>query len=331
MNNTDDAHTITTNNRLPRYQRAETEVPCVLTPRDLEILKHVESFRLLTSDHVRLLVPGSDQGILRRLQVLFHDGYLDRPRPRYVNGGGSAKMIYAITNKGAQTLQKAGLIERRAKTDLNAQNKDVGDLFIAHRLLVSHIRTVLTAACNARPDLELVSWREGKEIMDTIEVALPETYATVPIAADGFFTIRDAQGRTHYFVEADRGSMPIKRFTRKLQGYAAYAKAQKHTEKFGIKKFRVLTVTSSHSRCRNLVNAASAVFQDLRDLHNKFLFATEAELPLQKPEKIFDKIWLRLDAAQPCSLGLVQESQNERRSCPMQKPSNVNPEAQYGP
>ena len=97
--------------RLPRYTRGATEVSCVLTPRDLSILQAVESFRLLTSEQIQLLAEGSDQGILRRLQVLFHAGYLDRLRPQFVNGGGSAKMIYAITNKGIRTLHKEGLIQ----------------------------------------------------------------------------------------------------------------------------------------------------------------------------------------------------------------------------
>jgi hypothetical protein len=216
--------------RLPRYTRAAAVV-CQLTPRDLDILKHVESFRLLTSEHIIALVKGSAQNTLRRLQVLFHAGYLDRLRPQFVNGGGSAKMIYAITNKGAGVLQKEGLIQKLSKTDRNAQNREVSDLFIQHRLLVSHIRAMFLLACqgnqpttshatyfpacqgnaNAAPSVQFLSWREGKEIMDTIEVALPHGYATVPVAADGFFTLADAQGRTHYAVEADRGRMSLKR------------------------------------------------------------------------------------------------------------------------
>ena len=77
--------------RLPRYTCAKTELSCVLTPRDLEILKHVEGFRLLTSEHLQLLVPGSPQGILRRLQKLLHDGCLDRLRPRFAQGGWSMR------------------------------------------------------------------------------------------------------------------------------------------------------------------------------------------------------------------------------------------------
>ena len=99
-------------NRLRRYRRTSTEVACVLTPRDLEILRLVESFRLLNSEHLTALIPGSKQVILRRLQILFHAGYLDRLRPHRVENGGSSKMIYAITNRGVQTLQKEGLIQK---------------------------------------------------------------------------------------------------------------------------------------------------------------------------------------------------------------------------
>jgi hypothetical protein len=288
--------------RLPRYRRAGADVTCVLTARDLEIMRLVESFRLASSEQIQLLVEGSDQGILRRLQALFHAGYLDRLRRQYVPGGGSAKMIYAITNKGVTTLQQAGLIDKATQTDRNAQNRELHDFSIAHRLLVSHIRAVLTAACANRPDVGFVFWREGRELFDTIEVTLPQKYATFPIAPDGFFAIQNAQGRRlHLMVEADRGSMNLERFTRKLQAYAAYGRAGKHTEKFGIKHFRVLTVTTSPARCQNLI-AAAAAGADIRKDGRMFLFATEERLPLLEPAKIFDKIWTMPGVSAPCSI-----------------------------
>ena len=35
-----------------------------------------------------------------------------------------------------------------------------------------------------------------------IEVALPDTYAQLPVAPDGFFALQDAKGRLHFCVEA---------------------------------------------------------------------------------------------------------------------------------
>lgn len=275
--------------RLPRYRRA-TEVPCDLTPRDLDILKAVQSFRLLTSEHIQLLAQGSDQGILRRLQKLFHAGYLDRLRPNHVPGGGCAKMIYAISNRGVQNLQKAGLIQRLTKTDWNAQNRSLHDLSIRHTLLISHIRSVLTASCTPPSGLELLFWREGRELQDTIEVALPDSYARIPVAPDGFFGLRDAQGRSHFFVEADRGTMTVKRFTRKLLAYTAYFREKRHTAKFGIRFFRVLTVTSSAARCQNL-RAAAAAQGEVRALGRMLLFTSEEKLSLMRPKRVLEDIW----------------------------------------
>jgi DNA-binding IclR family transcriptional regulator len=50
-----------------------------LTPRDLLILRAVYRHRLLRSTHLIALADGSRQTTLRRLQLLFHHGYLDRP------------------------------------------------------------------------------------------------------------------------------------------------------------------------------------------------------------------------------------------------------------
>ena len=49
--------------------------------------------------------------------------------------------------------------------------------------------------------------------------------------------MRDAKGRSSFFVEADRGTMTLERFTRKLKAYAAYFRQKKHEEKFGITLF----------------------------------------------------------------------------------------------
>ena len=324
--------TIDTTNRLPRYHRSVAQVACALTTRDLNILRLVESFRLLTSEHIQRLAEGSPQGILRRLQILFHAGYLDRLRPRFAEGGGSSKIVYAITNRGVQTLQKEGLIKNPPKTDRNAQNRDLDDIHIAHALLISTIRAVLTAACKEKNGLELLFWREGRDLLDTIEVALPDTYAKVPVAPDGFFGLRDAKGRSSFFVEADHGTMTLKRFTRKLKAYAAYFREKKHQEKFGITFFRVLTVTSSAIRQRNLITSAEAA-EDLRRLKKMFLFTTEEKLSLARPESFFEKIWTIPASPEPQMLFGQDPSENPNQKETITMPQNPNAhiEVRHGP
>ena len=97
------------------------------------------------------------------------------------------------------------------------------------------------------------------------------------------------------------GARPIKRFTRKLQAYAAYYAQKKHTDKFGIKHFRVLTVTSGAARCRNLVKAAEAA-DDVRESARLFRFAAEKDLLLSSPESVLDKIWIAPGRQELCSI-----------------------------
>ncbi len=52
----------------------------------------------------------------------------------------------------------------------------------------------------------------------------------------------------YFFLEADRGTMTLKRFTLKLKGYAAYWGEKKHEDRFGIRYFRVHIVTMSAVR-----------------------------------------------------------------------------------
>jgi len=68
------------------------------------------------------------------------------------------------------------------------------------------------------------------------------------------------------FLEADRGTMPVERakhdassIARKLLAYAQTWKTGIHRSRFGISRVRVLTVTTSESRCQSIRSAASTV------------------------------------------------------------------------
>src|SRR5439155_15241505 len=205
-------------------------------------------------------------------------------------GEGSAKMIYAVTNHGVRSLHKAGLLTDPTATDWNFQNRTLHDFSIQHTLLIAHIRTVLTAACARHADLKLISWREGPATQDAIEVALPEGYRRIPVAPDAYIALEDAKGRMNFFLEADRGTMTLKRFHLKLRAYAAYWREKKHHDKFGIRNFRVLTVATSAVRCKNLV-AAVEEDDDLRPFARMFLFTEEQKLCISRPPSMFEPIW----------------------------------------
>src|SRR5690349_8109332 len=94
--------------RLPRFQRVPSASPVEITDRDKEIIRLVNQHRFLRSSHILTLVDGSDQQILRRLHLLYHHGYLERPRCQldYFHRGGSRPMVYGIGNEGAALLAR---------------------------------------------------------------------------------------------------------------------------------------------------------------------------------------------------------------------------------
>ena len=76
----------------------------------------------------------------------------------------------------------------------------------------------------------------------------------------------DKRERILCFLEADRGTMPVERaqhdassIARKLYAYAMTWKTGIHRSRFGISRVRVLTVTTSESRCESIRSASFSV------------------------------------------------------------------------
>src|SRR5262249_29292065 len=77
-----------------------------------------------------------------------------------------------------------------------------------------------------------------------------------------------ATGRSYFFLEADRGTMPVIRsnfsqtsFFRKLLAYGATWSQEIHRNRFGFHRFRVLTVTKSQPRVERMVEACAQLKQ----------------------------------------------------------------------
>src|SRR5664280_922296 len=94
--------------RLPRFKRAPTVAPMRLTERDREIIRLVHRHRFLRSSQIIALLGGSPQHLLRRLKLLYHHGYLERPRAQidYYHQGGSHHIIYGLGYKSVAFLKQ---------------------------------------------------------------------------------------------------------------------------------------------------------------------------------------------------------------------------------
>lgn len=281
--------------RLPRFTRASPVAPVELTGRDRNIIRLVHQHRFLRSSHIVQLLGGSGQQILRRLQLLYHHGWLERPRAQidYFHRGGSRAIVYGLGNKGAALLKREYHIPFH-QLDWGPKNRAATRLFLEHALLISDVMVALEFSCRKDGRVRLIhadalaasDSRTGDPYRWSVAVSNGLKLGLIP---DQVFALESSTGELFYFfLESDTGSMPVKRrgltqssFYRKLLAYGATWRQNIHRRRFGFQRFRVLTVTNSPARVKSLVDVCSKMERG----HGLFLF-TDVQSLLGHPEPL---------------------------------------------
>jgi len=284
--------------RLPRFKRVLPVAPIQLTERDRAIIRLVHRHRFLRSSQIVALIGGSEQQVVRRLQLLFHQGYLERPRAQiqYYVHGGSRTIAYGLGSKGGTLLRREfGLIVDAASW--SEKNHAVGRVYLEHTLFVASAMVSLELSCRKRGirllyedelklpvEDQLFQWRV--RVKDGVKLGVvPDRVFALE------YTDQDSHvQRAYFFLEADRGTMPVVRkgltqtsFFRKLLAYEATWTNKVHQRQLGIPRFRVLTVTTIAARVASLLAACS----HLKRGHGLFLFADQSLLEKDP----FDLVW----------------------------------------
>lgn len=262
--------------RLARYRRETGQVRGIsLTQRDREIIRQVAEFRFLRSSQILRLVNGGRAQILRRLQMLYHHGWLDRPRCQidYFHRGGSQPMVYGLGSRGAGLMRRE-LDMSFSRMTWSGSRSPVGRLFLEHTLMVAELLISVAERCREagegvefirepdllgqRPRSHAVKWKAKLE------------RRTVGLVPDAVFGLRVNSGGTSSllvcFLEADRGTMPVQRrslhlssIAKKFAAYAALWKTRKFADDFQTRRFAVLTFTTSAERAENIRKAATQI------------------------------------------------------------------------
>lgn len=299
--------------RTPRFKRV-AKGKISLNNRDIEIIKHVHRYRFLTSKHITALINGNDQAIIRRLGLLYHAGYLDRPREQIREMFyGSNPMIYALGNKGADLLADM-YATARAKIDWTTKNKEVGSVFLEHSLMVANFMVCLEVACQSK-GIKLIRPEEVLEEMPAREVKSGSLFGwnvavkrqaggrtkeiKIGVIPDSVFGLEFKNGdAAYFFLEADRSNMPIVRssfdkssFLKKLLAYWQSYDSGLIKQVYGFAKPRVLTLTISQERINSMI-AANKEIDPRHTGYRMFYFARANNFDVSQPENIFDKIWI---------------------------------------
>ena len=291
-----DAHEL--HHRRPRFAREGRDI-IRITADDSAVIGHVGRYRFLSSVQLLRLFPErSRQNLLRRFSSLFHAGYLDRPdvQINHFAFSGSAPIIYALGNKGAELYAQ---LQHTASPliDWTDKNRSLTRPYIEHTLLIADVMIGLETTLLSRADLAVLRdaalrpllpttrWRLSNPWSLSARIAQDGKHQTISVAPDAVFAIQflTFDRRSHFFLEADRATMPIERsslsqssFKRKLQVYLAAHRANEHQLKFGFRNLRVLTVTTSMERIQSMLQVVKAITDG--NGHGMFLFTDAATL-----------------------------------------------------
>lgn len=250
-----------------------------IQPRDVALLTDLASYRFLTTAQIMALHPGGQRNLQRRLRYLYHLGYLDRPLQQTLFRKPSSHLVYALGPKGAELIS---LEERAAQ-----KTGEVSLPYLAHALMISQFRVVLTLALQKHPGHPtLTHWVQGYALKDLLSAGGGKT----ELVPDAFFTLEDKGDLLHFFLEADRGTMPRERFLAKLKIYWHWWREEYCKRTLNITRFRVLTITLSEERAENLRRIAREA-DPRKQGSAMFLFLPETAYSLQRPESILAPVW----------------------------------------
>ena len=233
--------------------------------------------------------------LLRRLQLLYHRSYLERPRAQldYYPSFGSAPMIYALGDRGVRLLREEDGAEFRNE-EWSRKNREAGRPFIEHQIEIVNFQVALQRAVGSDRGVRLIPPIEIKAASRQPMHASHAPFALraklahrgvvreIGVVPDIVFGLELPDGSRRYFmVEIDRGTMPVTRsdhdqtsFERKMQVYLAAHAAKHHERQFGWKNFRVLTVTTDRQRMQSMREASRQLRVPRSLAAALFLFAT---------------------------------------------------------
>lgn len=236
-----------------------------LMQRDRAVIQSVVDYQTLTREQLTKLGHFNSKtranAVLLRL-VRF--AYLSR---RYLPSiAGTQKALYF---PGPNT---AGVIRVRtdAFRELRKRTKTLSDLFLEHQLLVNDVR--LRFECDLRKNIE--RWITDTALRDLQLGLVPDGYVEFQSAGKSFAA----------FLELDRGTETLERWSGKVRAYLELARRGTHRETLGRQYFRVIVVAPSAARLENLRKAT------VRLTDRIFWFTDHQRLLVGGP---FADIWLR--------------------------------------
>ena len=210
---------------------------------------------------------GGGSKLRRRLRILFEHGYLSRTRCRQsiTSWGGSSEIVHCLGKRGSKLLALHTPLPFGRLDWLQRHSKNES---IEHGLMISEFLTALELSCRNHESITFIPPFHSKELI----LGHPKHVAwnvqthdfrplqSIGIVPDEVFGLRYGDNDpVFFFFEADRGTVPITSrnmfrtsMVKKLIGYHATKETGILQAKWNLPYFKVLILTSSQERLRNL-------------------------------------------------------------------------------
>ncbi|MEW6144122.1 MAG: replication-relaxation family protein [Thermodesulfobacteriota bacterium] len=262
-----------------------------LSPRDLEILRSLYTYRFLTSTQLAKMFFSSKSFADRRLRKLYDHGFLDRIQRPVTEG--KSELLYSLWTEGARVLSKKLNMSRQELGWSKSKNRVRGE-FLEHELEVTRFRLTIEEACKNNEGYSLMEWRNKEELKYkkgniSYGEKVRERGKNIILIPDAYFVLQTPKGTAHFFLEVDRYTETASKvFKRKMKGYKMYLERGLFRDRFSGKNFRVLIVTTNNTRLKSLIKVTGEL-----GLGIMYWFTTSN---LISPEKILGEVWIRGDA-----------------------------------
>lgn len=268
----------------------------LLTARDRELLEAIYAFDgMMSAAQLQRLFFASWRVTRERLGVLWANGYIEKPNRR--KRAALPCMVYWLGETGAR------IVAERDKTPFGefAWVKEPRWGQIEHDVTVNDFRLDVLQAAERVNFLEIGQWfSEGvfRSWKDNVSYEDDGKVVNRIITPDGYFEIWINRIQFRLLLELDMATKDNPRFVReKAKPLLNYLKSPRYKERFGHNAGRVLVVTTSERRLRNMKRATENA---LGKAAGVFFFTTFAAVT---PQSVLTApIWSAGGSDQPSAL-----------------------------
>ncbi len=223
-----------------RFERGEPK-PLWWQERDEQIVVAIYEHGVLSTQQIaELFFGGSLSAASKRLRKLYDAQMLQRAfRPK---GIGAPEALYLVerTPEAVQRVAEGlGLNEETVRRKWFPMK-----MLTDHFLEVTAFRVQIEKACQ-RNDVLLELWEDERECTEKYQSNGQQTKVFAP---DAYFRLFRDGKLWAYYLEWDRGTEALGRIRQKAESYAEYWQGGFYTQRYGLKGFRVLWVTTSGER-----------------------------------------------------------------------------------